>query len=251
MRSPLRAHTCAMLGCVIVGTLLAGWGGRISTQNGAMPDIGPGPTFGIAPPDGAVVLFDGTSLDGWKHGNGDPARWPVADGAMTVQSGSIVSDAMFGDAYIHIEFCVPDMPQASGQSKGNSGVILHGRYEVQVLDSYGKPTPGTGDCAAVYGQHAALLNACRPPLEWQTFDIVFRTARYSDDGELTELPRLTLLQNGIVVQNNVTIQGSTRRRPEPAPGNQGPLLLQDHGCPVRYRNIWLVKLPEKGSETYM
>jgi hypothetical protein len=205
------------------------------------------------PPPGAVVLFDGRDLRGWRHRRtGEPARWTVADGAMTVVrgTGDIVSEETFTDAFIHLEFREPDMPEAKGQAKGNSGVYIQGRYEIQVLDSYGWKVPGKGDCGAIYNQFAPLVNACKPPLEWQTYDIVFRAARVDDAGRVVENARITVLQNGLVIHNNVVLQGPTGGALDQDVGRPGPLLLQDHGDPVSYRNIWLVHLPPKGSDEY-
>ncbi|MBM3476124.1 MAG: DUF1080 domain-containing protein [Armatimonadetes bacterium] len=206
--------------------------------------------MGLAPPAGAVVLFDGKDLAKWTRMDGNPATWKVADGAMTSVGGDIRSQDTFGDAYVHLEWMEPDMPDAQGQARGNSGVALQGRYEVQVLDSFGIDVPGKGDCGAVYAQYAALVNACRPPLEWQTYDIIFRAPRYGADKQLLEHARLTVLQNGIVIQNNVQVTGLNYPPMDADPSTPGPLLLQDHGCPVQYRNVWFVPLPEKGSEEY-
>lgn len=203
-----------------------------------------------APPH-AVVLFDGTSLAGWrKKGSDEPADWPIENGVATVGKGDIVSVETFRDAHIHLEFKEPDIPEATGQKKGNSGVYLQGKYEIQVLDSYGWEAPGTGDCGAIYLQFAPLVNACKPALEWQTYDIIFRAARVDDAGNVVEQARITLLHNGVVVHNNVVVQGPTGGAMEGPLGDPGPLRLQDHRDPVQYRNIWLVHLPEKGSSEY-
>lgn len=202
-------------------------------------------------PSNAVVLFDGTDLSGWRRkGSGEPADWPVADGAMTVGKGDIVSVETFQDAFIHLEFRTPDMPEATGQQKGNSGVYLQGKYEIQVLDSYGWERPGTGDCGAIYLQYAPLVNACKPALEWQTYDIIFRAPRLNESGEVVEQPRITLLHNGLVVHNNIILHGPTGGAMEGPLDEPGPLRLQDHGDQVQYRNIWLVHLPQEGSSAY-
>ena len=204
------------------------------------------------PPEAAVILFDGTDLSNWTTLDGGSPAWKVADGAMTVTAGEgdIVSREKFTDFLLHLEFMTPDMPDATGQAKGNSGVFLQGRYEIQVLDSYGIDVPGMGDCGAIYNQFASLVNACKPPLEWQTYDAIFRAARVSESGEIEENARVTVLQNGIVIQNNVQIEGATGGATDDEAAAPGPLRLQDHGNPVKYRNIWVVALPLKGSDVY-
>jgi hypothetical protein len=197
-----------------------------------------------------VVLFAGEDLGAWTRMDGDPATWKVADGAVTSRGGDIRSKDTFADVYLHLEWMEPDMPEAQGQARGNSGVVLQGRYEIQVLDSYGIDVPGKGDCGAVYAQYAALVNACRPPLEWQTYDIIFRAPRFGADGKLLEHARFTVLQNGLVIQNNVQVTGLNYPPLDADPTTPGPLVLQDHGCPVQYRNVWFVALPEKGSDEY-
>ena len=204
------------------------------------------------PPDAAVVLFDGEDLSNWTKLDGGAPAWEVADGAMTVTAGEgdIVSREQFTDFLLHLEFMTPDMPDATGQAKGNSGVFLQGRYEIQVLDSYGIDVPGMGDCGAIYNQFASLVNACKPPLEWQIYDAIFRAARLGESGGIEESARVTVLQNGIVIQNNVQIQGATGGATADDAAGPGPLRLQDHGNPVKYRNIWVVPLPLKGSDVY-
>ena len=204
------------------------------------------------PPDTAVVLFDGKDLSNWTKLDGGAPAWEVADGAMTVTAGGgdIVSREQFNDFLLHLEFMTPDMPDATGQAKGNSGVFLQGRYEIQVLDSYGIDVPGMGDCGAIYNQFASLVNACKPPLEWQTYDVIFRAARVGESGEIEENARVTVLQNGIVIQNNVQMLGATGGATDEDAAEPGPLRLQDHGNPVKYRNIWIVPVPLKGSDVY-
>jgi 3-keto-disaccharide hydrolase len=204
------------------------------------------------PPKGAVVLFNGRDLSNWHTRDGKPAGWQVEDRVVTVVrgTGDILSNDTFADAYLHLEWMEPDMPEASGQAKGNSGVYLQARYEIQVLDSYGWEVPGLGDCGAIYNMHAPLANACKPALEWQTYDIIFRAARVEARGWVLEPARVTVIQNGVVVQNNVTLYDVTGGAIDHNLGEPGPLLLQDHGDPVKYRNIWMVQLPAKGSEEY-
>lgn len=203
-------------------------------------------------PPGATILFNGKDLRNWRTRKGDPAVWQIEDGVMTVVpgGGDIVSEERFTDFQMHLEFMTPDMPEAKGQAKGNSGVFLQGRYEIQVLDSYGINIPGMGDCGAFYNQFAPLVNACRPPLHWQTYDVIFRAPRVDASGHVVDNVRVTVLYNGIVIQNNVQLPGPTGGPIDTNVGEPGPLLLQDHGNLVKYRNIWILPLPLKGSDTY-
>jgi len=208
-------------------------------------------TYHAAPSANAVVVFNGRDLSNWTTRDGKPAGWKVENGIMTVVpgTGDIMTQELFMDFFMHLEFRCPDMPEAKGQAKGNSGVFLQGRYEIQVLDSWGLRIPGKGDCGAFYNQHAPLVNACNPPMVWQVYDVVFRAARLID-GKVAEKVRVTVLQNGQVIQNNVELPGLTGGPIAQDEGVPGPLLLQDHGNLVSYRNIWIVPLPLKGSDTY-
>lgn len=205
------------------------------------------------PPLNAVILFNGKDLNNWiKRGDSSPAEWTVDDGVMTVKpgTGDIMTTQKFTDFVLHVEFMTPLMPEARGQGRGNSGVYLQGRYEVQVLDSYGIDVPGHGDCGGVYGQFAPLVNACKPPQEWQTYDICFRAARVDESGNVLEHARLTALQNGQVIHNNVQLLGATGGAVDEDVSAPGPLLLQDHGNLMKFRNIWVVELPLKGADHY-
>ncbi len=199
-----------------------------------------------------VTLFDGTSFDGWRHKDGSEVGWALEDGAMTVvpSTGNIISVETCTDCFLHLEFRCPDLPDAEGQHKGNSGVYLQGRYEIQVLDSYGWEVPGLGDCGGVYNQHAPLVNPCRPADEWQSYDIIFRAPRLDDDGSLLSNARLTAFLNGVLIHNNVELAGLTGGPLDEDVAAPGPLMLQDHSDAVSYRNIWLVHLPEEASAEY-
>jgi hypothetical protein len=195
-------------------------------------------TLGSKPPDGAIVLFDGKPLVGWVKDDGKTqAGWPVEDGVMTVGKGqgSIRTARSLGDFQLHVEFNVPYMPQAKGQARGNSGVYLAGAYELQVLDSYGLK-PQADDCGAIYKQVVPLVNACKPPLQWQTYDITFHKARV-ESGTAVKKARITVLQNGLKIIDDAEIA------PTPGgvgikEGDDGPLMLQNHGNDVQFRNIW-------------
>lgn len=187
-------------------------------------------------------------MNGWRTRDGAPADWRIeADGILTVKpgKGDIVSEFTYGDAHIHVEFREPDMPDSWGQGKGNSGVYVHGNYEIQVLDSYHKDEPAIDDCGSLYSLATALTNACKPALEWQTYDIILRAPRL-ENGSLAEKARLTVLHNGIVIHNNLILERNT---PGGVNGDtiveRGPLLLQDHGNHVSFRNIWVMPLDEK------
>lgn len=205
---------------------------------------------GLAPPPQAVIAFNAKDLSNWTQRNGQPAVWPVEDAVMTSHGGDIMTKETFLDFYLHLEFRTPYMPDATGQARGNSGVYLAGRYEIQVLDSYGWEVPGKGDCGAIYNQYAPLVNACERPMEWQSYDAIFRAARLDEKGKVRERVRVTVLHNGLVIHNNVELPGVTGGAIDEKEGVPGPLLLQDHGNAVQYRNIWIVSLPLKGSDQY-
>jgi hypothetical protein len=198
-------------------------------------------TLGKTPPEGAVVLFDGKSADGWIHRDGQPASWHLKAGALAVKpgSGDILTREKFGDFQLHLEFNCPYMPDARGQARGNSGVYLNGLYEVQVLDSYGLKLQDN-DCGAIYKQIIPKYNVCKPPLQWQTYDITFRKPRVKD-GKVIEKARVTIVHNGVTTIENAEIDVTPGGTDVPL-GEDGPLLLQDHGNDVQFRNIWLAPL---------
>jgi hypothetical protein len=205
------------------------------------------------PPKDAVVLFDGSNLDRWKSPGG-PARWKVADGYMETApgAGQIETKEKFGDIQLHIEWAAPSPPHGVGQDRGNSGVFLMGQFEIQVLDSYKADTYADGQAGAIYGQYPPLFNASRLPGEWQAYDIAFRRPRFDTSGKLLEPARITVFHNGILVQNNEEPFGPTswlKWLPYADHGDRGPISLQDHDHPVRYRNIWLRELPERPAQT--
>lgn len=196
-------------------------------------------TLGQKPPEGAVVLFNGEDLEGWVKANGKgPAEWDVEDGILTVapRKGSIRTEKTFGDFQLHLEFNIPYMPKARGQARGNSGVYLDGAYELQVLDSYGLK-PQDNDCGAIYKQVVPAVNACKPPLQWQTYDITFHKAKVEGD-KVVKKARVTVLQNGIKIIDDAEIS-VTPGGVGTKEGEDGPIMLQDHGNEVQYRNLWL------------
>jgi hypothetical protein len=210
-----------------------------------MVDPGPAGPLVRAPSD-AIVLFDGRDLSQWRSGNG-AARWKVENGYFEVVAGAgtLVSAQSFGDVQLHVEFATPVEVKGEGQGRGNSGVFLMGRYEVQVLDSWRNMTYPDGQAASLYGQFPPLVNASRPPGEWQSYDIVFHAPRFDASGKLLQPARMTVLHNNVLVHDNVELTGPTahqRRPPYEAHPAQLPISLQDHGNPVRYRNIWLRRL---------
>ncbi len=207
------------------------------------PVVDPGPAPApVAPPADAVVLFDGKNLDAWRCRDG-AAKWTIADGAMQVNgTGTIETTATFGDCQLHVEWAAPNPAKGDSQHRGNSGVFLFGRYEVQILDSFENVTYADGQAAALYGQKPPLVNACRPPGEWQSYDILFRAPRFAGDGSLASPARVTVLHNGVVVHLDEPMLGQTAHKAlakYARHGETGPIQLQDHGDPVRFRNIWV------------
>lgn len=200
-------------------------------------------TLGQKPPEGAERLFNGENIDGWVKMDGKtPATWTVVDGILAVKprEGTIRTKDAFGDFQLHLEFNVPYMPKARGQARGNSGVYLGGIYELQVLDSYALKLKDN-DCGAIYKEVIPSVNACKPPLQWQTYDVTFHKAQRDGD-KVVRKARVTVVQNGVKTIDDAEIV------PNPAgannkEGDPGPIVLQDHGNLVQYRNIWIKPLP--------
>jgi len=229
------------------------WAQRSEGPQPAVVDPG-GP--GKAPSD-AILLFNGRDNSGWTTLEGTPSKCTVADGVMSCRTGAGDTQSVekFRDAQIHVEFNLPYEPDMRGQGRANSGLLLQNRYEIQILDSYENATYANGSCGALYGQSAPLVNACRRPGEWQSFDIVFHAPRCAPDGTVETPGALTLLHNGVLVQDHVPV------RARKCVAEEGPLVLQDHGryvgrkiatatgveegapdTTVRFRNIWMRRL---------
>ena len=200
----------------------------------------------VEPPSDAIVLFDGSSLDSWTHMDGSPVKWKLEDGAMTVvkSTGDIKTRESFEDVQLHVEWCTPAEVSSKDQGRGNSGVWLQERYEVQILDSYNNQTYVNGQAGSIYKQHPPLVNACKGPGEWQSYDIIYQAPRFNEKGRLLTPARVTVLHNGVLIQNNVEIWGPTEYRGLPQYKKHGPasIRLQDHGNPVSFRNIWVRRL---------
>ncbi len=221
-----------------------------------VPVVQPPAQFG-GPPSDAIILFDGKDIDkeweesaGWGPNSGTrPATWVIKDGAMqsVKGSGSLMTKRVFNDFQLHVEWATPSVITGEGQGRGNSGVYLQGLYELQILDSYDNRTYRNGQAGSIYKQYAPLVNVCRKPGEWQSFDIVFTAPRFgSDSTSYFTPPRVTVFQNGVLIQNNVALRGPTTYVgiPEYLIKKHGPgrILLQQHGNPVSFRNIWIREL---------
>lgn len=253
-------------GFLATATLLVAGGTVVKLSVAQTPSSSPGATVPAAtdmpaltlptqPPKGAVVLLGGGDKgaemlrSGWyRRYSKEPANWSVdRDGVLTPQKSDITSRQEFGDCYLHIEFRPPAAEAGKPASQGNSGIGFQGRYEVQIMSDYGK-APGTHGGASLYSQKAAMVNAARKPGEWQTYDIIFRAPRFDAAGQVTEKPRATVFQNGILVQNNEEFTGMTgiQYGEYKQMAKTGPLVLQGDHDVVQFRNAWIVPLPSRG-----
>lgn len=215
------------------------------------PIVTSGATFShlAPPPSDAIVLFDGTDLSKWQLGDGSRAPWKVENGYMEVapKSGSIRTKDRFADFQLHLEFATPEKVEGSSQGRGNSGVLMNGIYEVQVLDNWENPTYPDGQVGGLYGQTPPLANASKPPGAWQSYDIIFESPRWDADGKLTKKAHMTVIHNGAVIHHRTELHGGTTHRNIVAygkPQKEGPIELYEHGNPVRFRNIWIRPLGE-------
>lgn len=207
------------------------------------PIVKPGKTAADAPSD-AIVLFDGKDASQWVGKDGGPVKWKVADGALTVEAGAgvIQTKQGFGDCQLHIEWRTPSEVKGESQARGNSGIFLMGKYELQVLDSYNNRTYSNGQAGSIYKQLPPMVNASRPPGEWQTYDVIFTAPRFYENGTLKSQAHITVIHNGVLVQNNMALWGGTQYIGIPTydkHGEKEPLVLQDHGNPTSFRNIWV------------
>ena len=222
------------------------WDAELTEQWEPVPEVVT-PGLGTAPPSDAVVLLDGSGLEEWESTKGGPAEWDFSEGVMTVikGKGGIRTKKTFGDIQLHIEWRTPSVIEGKGQGRGNSGIFIQERYEVQVLDSYENITYPNGQAGSVYKQHIPLVNASRQPGKWQSYDIIFTAPRFREDGSLFTPAKLTVIHNGVLIQNHVTIKGATVFKGLPAYNEHDlkqSIMLQDHKNPVSYRNIWIREL---------
>ncbi len=199
------------------------------------------------PPSDAVVLFDGKDMSAWQNGE----KWSVENGEAVVGKGQIVSKAKFGDCQVHIEWTAPNPPRGKGQGRGNSGLFLMGIYEIQILDCYSNKTYPDGQAGAIYKQTPPLVNAMRPPGEWNTYDIIWTRPRFAADGSLESPAYITAIHNGVLILNHFELLGDTPYHRPPSykkHADRLPISIQDHGNPVRFRNIWVRDLKPRGGK---
>jgi hypothetical protein len=196
-----------------------------------------------SPPPDAVVLFNGKDYSDWVRRNGRPAEWKVENGAMVVRDHDILTRQLFGDCQLHVEFLVPPKPSPDTQGNGNSGIYLHGFYEIQVIDSKGLKPHKSESCGAVYSQAAPQVDASLPAGQWQSFDISFQAPRLDSKGKVIRRARVSILHNGLFIHRDLAIDPTPGSLDAARFGEKGPLLLQYHGYVVRFRNIWVRPLP--------
>lgn len=204
------------------------------------------PGSGKSAPSDAIILFDGKDLSQWRGKGDSKAGWTLSEGNIVVAKGAggIWTKQDFNDFQLHIEWAAPAEIEGSGQGRGNSGVIIQDRYEVQILDSYNNRTYSNGQAGSIYKQYPPLVNAMSKPGEWNSYDIIYTAPRFKDNGSLFSAASITVIHNGIVIQNNVIIKGTVKNSglPEYEMHGPAPIQLQNHNNPVRFRNIWLRQL---------
>lgn len=246
-----RSHLPALPLLMIMLTSAAGYGQQENTDwkpPRVVIPASPASDCMVSAPSDAIFLFDGKDLLQFQSTHGGDATWTVSDGTFTVASkaGDIRTRKEFSDFQLHIEWKIPADVTGTGQLRGNSGIFLQGRYEIQILDSYQNETYYNGQAGSVYSQMPPLVNASRKPGEWNVYDIIYTAPTFKSDGTFRTRPVVTLLHNGILVQNHATIMGVTYRDYKGYPPGEahgpGPIMLQDHGFPVSFRNIWIREL---------
>ncbi|MFZ9090238.1 MAG: 3-keto-disaccharide hydrolase [Planctomycetaceae bacterium] len=230
-------HSYSLLTAILIATAASAQEWKSGVEWQEPPVVTPGREVGSAPSD-AVVLFDGTNLDAWENGD----KWLVEDGTATPKQTAIVSRQHFGDMQLHLEWSAPAEVRGAGQGRGNSGCYLMNLYEVQILDSFENQTYFDGQAGSIYKQTPPLANAMRKPGEWNTYDIIFNAPRFRSNGDVEKPGHVTLIQNGVLLLNHFELQGPTSyvEAPHYKPhAEKGPISLQFHGDPVRFRNIWV------------
>lgn len=250
LRPVASATVVLLLSCAAVPVLpaqQATWPQHSMDRPKPPVEVAPPQALPVAAPPGAIVLFDGRDLAWWSKWDGSPAGWRLVDGAMEVVKGSggIRTRVGFGDVRVHLEWASPNPPEGQGQDRGNSGLFLMETYEVQVLDSYRSDTYADGQAGALYGQFPPRVNVTRPPGEWNSFDIEFRRPRFDSTGVVLSPARMTVRHNGVLIHDDVALLGPTSHRvraPYAMHADERPISLQDHGHPVRFRNIWVQPL---------
>ncbi len=236
--------SCAVL---VAGAGIVSSGEWVSGIRWAEPVVVTPGTNPGDPPSDALVLFDGKSLDQFQGGE----KWVIENGYAIAKGGGISSKESFGDCQLHIEWATPEKVEGKGQGRGNSGVYLMGQYEIQILDSFENPTYFDGQAGSLYKTKPPLVNASRKPGEWQSYDIIFNAPRFSAEGALLKPGYVTVLHNGVLIQNHTEILGMTAWDSPPkykAHASKAPFQLQFHGNPVRFRNIWIREIPEIAAE---
>ncbi|MCO5238422.1 MAG: DUF1080 domain-containing protein [Chitinophagaceae bacterium] len=222
---------------------------QTDSRSSSITEVIPGKGY-IEPPSDAIILFDGKDLNKWEspEDNHYLAAWKVSDGFFTAPAGFgyIQTKRSFGDCQLHVEWRTPSPYKGKGQNRGNSGVLLQGLYEVQILDSYHNDTYADGSAGSIYKQHAPMVNVSLPPGSWQTYDIFFTAPVFKPNGDLEKPAYISVLQNGVLVQNHVEIKGTTYVSPPVYEKHEAlPLKIQGHDSPVSFRNIWIRPLPAK------
>ena len=238
IRSRVVVATFVLVGLASAGLVISASAADEGKKDPEPAVVDPGPVGG--PPSDAVVLFDGKSLSTLRGLHGPEPTWKLGDGYMeTTPHGGVFTKGEFGDCQLHVEWAEPAVVKGDGQARGNSGVYLMGRYEIQVLDSYQNKTYPNGQCGAFYGHNPPLVNACRKPGEWQSYDIIFHAPKKLADGKV-QAGSFTVLQNGVLIQDHIPVGPEpTTAAPLNGLAEKGPLYLQDHGNPVRFRNLWI------------